>query len=498
MPRADGAGASPAMSRREALRSAALCAAGLALGRASAAGPWSAVSAGAGANGAGPLPCSVSIPGDRSHAPFRTSWNGCWTGDPRMVAHVRDAGDVSAALRFARREGFPVVVRSGGHSFAGASVGDGLVIDVSPMRAIATGSKTGIVDAGGGVRVGELEYGLFRRLGGRTVTLGSCASVGVSGLLLGGGFSAMSRVHGLTIDALDEVEAVLADGTVVVANERTNADLFWALRGGGAGFAVVTRMSFRTRAWSQAHAVTQHWRWDDGARVLERWSRWIESLPAGASSSLIWMTSGAAANSDVRTIVRSERGEVAAGRIADALSDAVGRKPKRSKQWCTDAPSARGEAPTSGPRTANGSMFGESSVSGTTAELIAERFRSRVESRGAGVEGTVMLLCNAFGGAVARIEPGATAFPHRRARFLAEVAAEWPAGRTDLDDSNRAWVRATVDGARAGFGGGSYVNYADPGMQGWREAYWGANLARLQAIRRAIDPTGVLAGKLSA
>jgi FAD/FMN-containing dehydrogenase len=143
-------------------------------------------------------------------------------------------------------------------------------------------------------------------------------------------------------------------------------------------------------------------------------------------------------------------------------------------------------------------MFGESSVSGTTAELIAERFRSRVESRGAGVEGTVMLLCNAFGGAVARIEPGATAFPHRRARFLAEVAAEWPAGRTDLDDSNRAWVRATVDGARAGFGGGSYLNYADPGMQGWRDAYWGANLARLQAIRRAIDPTGVLAGKLSA
>ena len=454
--------------------------------------------------GTSPLPCPVSRPGDPGHARFCTSWNGCFRAAPALVAHVRDAGDVAAALRFARDEGLAVAVRSGGHSFAGASVCDGVVIDVASMSGVAPTDRPGVVAAGGGVRVGALETALYRRFGGSTVTLGSCGSVGVSGLLLGGGFSAMSRVHGLTIDALDEVEAVLADGTVVVANDRSNADLFWALRGGGAGFAVVTRMLFRVRPWRQAHAVTQHWAWTAGARVLERWSGWIESLPEGASASLVWMTSGDARSSDVRTIVRTERGEAAARRVAASLAEAMGTAPRRTREWSTDAPAARGAEPANGPRTANASAFAEASIGAGAAGTMAEAFRARrggadagSSGTNAGAEGTAMLLCNAFGGAVAKVAPDATAFAHRRARFLAEFAAEWPSDRPDLDAANRAWVRSTSDAVRSSFGPGSYVNYADPGLRDWRAAYWGANLARLEGIKRAVDPRGALAAKVA-
>ena len=104
-----------------------------------------------------PLPCPISRLGDGGHEAFRTSWNGCWSANPRTVAHVRDSDDVAAALGWARGEGLPVTVRSGGHSFVGASVNDGLVIDMSGMRSVEAGPRAGLVRAMGGVRIGELE-----------------------------------------------------------------------------------------------------------------------------------------------------------------------------------------------------------------------------------------------------------------------------------------------------------------------------------------------------
>jgi FAD/FMN-containing dehydrogenase len=479
------------LSRRQWLRGAAAASACAALGA------WRRDSDAAPASRAALLPCPVSRPGDRGHAPFRTSWNGCWNGNPTTVAHVRDADDVAAALRWARAEGLPVTVRSGGHSFVGASVNDGLVIDLSALRAVEPGARAGCVRAMGGVRIGELESALHHRFGTRTMTVGSCSSVGVSGLLLGGGFGAMSRVHGLTVDALEEAEAVLADGTVATANEHEESDLFWALRGGGAGFAVVTRMEFRTRPWKPVHACTQHWTWEDGAHVLETWSRWIAALPDDAAASVVWMTSGDPSNSDVRTIVRSEGGADAAARLAESLAAELARTPRRVQAWSTKAPSVRPQMPSGGPRTANASAFAAGPVAADAASRVADALRAWRDGTVRGVEGTAMLLCNAFGGAVARVPADATAFAHRNACFLAEFAAEWPEGRRDLDAANRAWVRATADEVRSGFGPGSYVNYADPGLADWRRAYWGANLPRLQAIRAKLDPTGLLAGKIA-
>lgn len=229
--------------------------------------------------------------------------------------------------------------------------------------------------------------------------------------------------------------------------------------------------------------------------VLEAWSAWIDTLPAGTSASLVWTTTGTARSSEIRTIVRSERGAAHARRTAASLSAAIGAAPVRERAWSSRAPA---DAPTSrdaGPRSANASCFAAGPV---TAAASAQLAASMERRRSGGPEfggSTCMLICNALGGAVARVPAGATAFAHRNARFLAEFAAEWPAGASASDTANRAWVRTTADAARTALGQGAYVNYADAGLPHWRTAYWGANLSRLEAVKARVDPLRLLGGR---
>ena len=437
--------------------------------------------------------CPVSQPGDAPYDGFTASWNGCVRSSPVAVVHARTTADVASTVRWVRAEGVPLAVRSGGHSFVGDSTGDGVVLDLSGMDAIEPGESDGTVQVGGGVRNGTLGAALYHRMGQRTMTLGSCASVGMSGLVLGGGFNAMSRVHGLAIDALTEVELVLADGSIVQASAREHPELFWALRGGGGGFGVVTRMTFRHRPWTIAHSATLRWSFGAGATVLAEWSRWIDALPAGASSSLVWMTSGSPENSQVRVIVHTERGEAARDALVRSLRKAVSVAPSSERSTKSVPPAARPQLRASGPRSANASAFAAGDAKQEAIDALSAAFGKRVLP--GGCAGTAMLICNALGGAVARIAPDETAFAHRGARFIAEVAAEWDADRADLDAPNRAWVRSAIDAARPGLGLGAYVNYADAGLQDWRRAYWGANLVRLEAVKRSVDPGRIFSGK---
>jgi len=439
--------------------------------------------------------CPVSQPGDPRYGGFTASWNGCVRASPAAVVHAQTADDVASTVRWIRSEGVPLAVRSGGHSFVGDSTGDGVVLDLSGISTIESGATDGTVQVGGGVRNGPLGAALYHRMGHRTMTLGSCASVGMSGLTLGGGFNALSRVHGLAIDVLEEVELVLADGSIVLASAREHSDIFWALRGGGGGFGVVTRMTFRHRPWVPVHSTTVRWSFDAGPAVFAAWSRWIDALPAGASSSLVWITSGSAANSQVRVIVHSERSATARDALVRSLRAAVNIAPTSERSSASTPPAARHVLRASGPRSSNASALADGVAHPEAIDALSAAFSERV--RPGGCAGTAMLICNALGGAVASVAPDATAFAHRGARFIAEVAAEWEPDRADLDARNRAWVRATIDAARPGLGSGAYVNYADAGLRDWRRAYWGANLARLEEVKRVVDPARVFAGKQS-
>lgn len=444
--------------------------------------------------------CPVSTadsaaPAARSFDALRTSWNGCWAAKPIAIAHPRTEHEIARIVLWCRREQLPMRVRSGGHSFIGDSLSDGVIVDMTALGSIQPAARPECARIGGGALLGPVESALYHTLGRRTCTLGSCDSVGLSGLLLGGGVGLMSREHGLTIDALESARLVLPDGEIVEVDAGRRPELFWAIRGGGASFGILTEVVLRTRPWRSLHSVTQHWPWQQAAQVFRHWAEWIETLPPGSSASLVWMTSGTRGSSDIRTIVRSDRGMDEAERIAASLQAAMPAEESRRKARSSRPPAESCEIRASGPRSTNASSFADGSVGEATASRLSEAMDLRLKGGRDFGDGTCMMICNALGGAVARVPSESTAFAHRSARFLAEFAAEWTIDTARTREANGSWVRSTAGAARAGLGSGSYANYADASLADWRRAYWGANLPRLEQIKAQVDPTRFLGGR---
>ena len=218
-------------------------------------------------------------PGDADYDAARSLYNGMIDKRPALIVRCADAADVSAAVRFAGQHGLTVAVRGGGHNGAGlGSVDDGLVVDLSDMRGVQVDAARREVRVEGGcvwndVDAATAPYGL-------AVPTGFLSSTGVGGLTLGGGVGYLTRRFGLTIDSLLEVEMVLADGRFVVANAQENPDLFWAVRGGGGNFGVVTAFLFRGQeAGPTVYGGPIFWPLEYAADVMRQWRDLILSGP---------------------------------------------------------------------------------------------------------------------------------------------------------------------------------------------------------------------------
>ena len=195
---------------------------------------------------------------------------------PSAVAYVSGAHDVATALAFARRFGVPVTSRSGGHSYAGWSSGSGLILDVGKLGTVSASS--GQATVGAGARLIDVYTGLADQ--GVTIPAGSCPTVGVAGLTLGGGVGVTGRAYGLTCDSLTGAEVVTADGTIRQVGADQDADLFWALRGGGGGnFGVVTSLSYRTHPAVECAYAFLTWNWSQARDVIRAWQQWAPSAP---------------------------------------------------------------------------------------------------------------------------------------------------------------------------------------------------------------------------
>jgi FAD/FMN-containing dehydrogenase len=184
------------------------------------------------------------VPGDRGYDEARAVYNGMVDKHPAVIVRCRDTADVVACVRFARKHEMEIAVRGGGHSAAGLGVGDGaLIIDLSLLRSTTVDPTAHTVRVDAGCTWGDVDHATVAF--GMAVPSGFIASTGVAGLTLGGGIGYLSRRFGLTVDSLLGADVVLADGTFVTATEHSHPDLFWALRGGGGNFGVVTSFTFR-------------------------------------------------------------------------------------------------------------------------------------------------------------------------------------------------------------------------------------------------------------
>jgi FAD/FMN-containing dehydrogenase len=251
---------------------------------------------------------------------------------PRAVVRCAGPGDVAAALRHARRQAIHATARSGGHCFAGRSSTDGIVLDVSPMRAVEVSG--GVATVGAGARLGDLYDALDRH--GVTIAAGCGPTVGIAGLTLGGGHGILGRRHGLTCDQLLAAEVVLADGRVVVCDERRDPDLFWALRGAGGGqFGVVTSLVLRTVPAPVVTTFAVTWPAAAAVAVVADWQEWAPDAPDGVHAA-----AQLAASEDVaQPLSVSVGGTVLAGEGTTAalvreLVDRVGAEPESTSWTC--------------------------------------------------------------------------------------------------------------------------------------------------------------------
>ena len=228
-------------------------------------------------------------PEDAKYADARKVYNAMIDRKPRLIAQCADVADVMAALRFARDNQMRVSIRGGGHNAGGLGVcDDGLVIDLSPIKYVRVDPATRTVRVGGGCLWSDVDHATHAF--GLAVPSGILSSTGVGGLTLGGGLGHLSRKCGLTIDNLLSADVVLADGTFVVASAEEHSDLFWALKGGGGNFGVVTSFLFQAHHVHTVCAGPMLWEMDQAAAVMKWYREFIVKAPEEMNGFFAFMT----------------------------------------------------------------------------------------------------------------------------------------------------------------------------------------------------------------
>jgi FAD/FMN-containing dehydrogenase len=436
----------------------------------------------------------VFRPGDAGYRVHTSVFNERHQHRARPVAVLvaADAGDVATAVRWARDRGVPIVARSGGHSFAGYSLNDGLVVDLSRLSLVTADGSTGLVTVGGGARVGHLYNGM--RPYEMAISAGTNPLVGVAGLTLGGGADFTSRALGLTADALVATTVVLADGSVVTCDEREHADLFWACRGGGGGnFGINVSFTFQAEPVPDVATCQLTWGWEHAVDVLDVVQRVLPDAPDEFCVRLGVSTYGpdavAAAGRRVVTLVAQLLGPSDDLRdlVAPGLAVAEPATASFADRTFWEAKGSTVHA-TSGGHFALKCNYATRpvAVDGLAAMVDGvERWPGSGNPDGGGVG------MFSWGGRINRTPPDATAFAHRDTLFLVSMDTSWTG---DDDPATVADNVRWLDGLHAAMAdhlsAASYQNFVDPDLGDWQAAYYGGNYRRLVEVKQAYDPDG--------
>jgi FAD/FMN-containing dehydrogenase len=429
-------------------------------------------------------------PGEEGYEEARRVWNGAIDRHPALIARCAGADDVVEAVRFARERELPVTVRGGGHAVAGHAVCDGgLMIDLSLMKAVEVDPEARTARAAGGLLWRELDAATQQH--GLATTGGIISHTGIGGLTLGGGFGHLMRRHGLTVDNLLAVELVTADGERLRVDAASEPELFWGLRGGGGNFGVATAFEYRLHPVGPlVLGGPMFWGLDDAPAVLRVLRELAPAAPDELGISISIMPAPPMPflapeqfGKPVIGLVLAWMGDFAAGERAIAplrevgrpLADVVRPVPYPALQSMLDGGAPHG-------RHYYWKAHRLPALSDATIDVFCER-ASAFTSPFAQINGW------AVGGAVSRVDPGATAVGERETGFELSFAVGWPPSDPD-GERHRAWSRAGSEALR-GESAGIYANFiSDEGSAGVEAAY-GARLARLTAVKDRYDPDNV-------
>jgi FAD/FMN-containing dehydrogenase len=421
---------------------------------------------------------------DPTYDEARTVFYGGIDRRPAFIVRPKGASDVSRVVSLARESGLELAVRSGGHSLAGHSTTDGgIVLDLSQMKRLEIDLAGRTAWAQTGLTAGEYTTAVGAH--GLATGFGDTGSVGIGGITLGGGIGYLVRKHGLTIDSLLAAEIVTADGTLLCTDAETHPDLFWAIRGGGGNFGVATRFQFRLH---QVDAIL------GGMLILPATPDTIASFVAEADAAPAELSTIATvmvappmpffpAEAHGQLVIMAMMvyaGDIDAGERTIARFRAIARpvadmvRPMRYPDiYRPDA----GEHPVGSTRT----LFLDA-LDRSVAQTIIEHLRASTAPMAAAE-------IRVLGGAMARVSTEATAFAHRRARIMVNVAARYK--RPDEAVVHEPWLTDFAAALRPS-GGGAYVGFlGDEGRARVRDAYPGATGQRLAEVKRRYDPSNL-------
>jgi FAD/FMN-containing dehydrogenase len=428
---------------------------------------------------------------DRRHADYdaaRALYNGMIDKRPLAIARCADVADVMAAVNFGRERGLLIAIRGGGHNGPGlGSCDDGLVIDLSAMKGVRVDPSRGTVRVEAGCTSGDVDHATHAF--GLAVPFGIVSTTGVAGLTLGGGTGYLTRKHGLTIDNLIEADVVLADGTFVTASATEHPDLFWALRGGGGNFGVVTSFVFQAHPVSSVFAGPVFWLAKDAKAVM---SAYRDFLPSSPEELGLFVGLKTVPRTDpfpkeywgqrVCAVIGAFNGSAEDG--ARAMAPLIAAVPPPIFNWMSQMPFP-----------AINALFDPLLPKGLqwywkgdfVKALPDEAIDTHIAQAGAAPSDLSLMHLYPIDGAVHRVAPDATPWGGRDATWSMVIAGIDP--DPHQADALKSWGRGYWKAIHPFNMEGAYVNFMmDDEASGRLQASYGGNYARLAAVKAAYDP----------
>lgn len=427
------------------------------------------------------------LPGDAAYDDARAIWNGMIDRRPAAIVRCAGAEDVQHAVRFAAAHELLVSVKGGGHNIAGNAVCDGgLMIDLSPMRAVTVDAAARVAVVQPGCTLADVDAETQKS--GLATPLGINSTTGIAGLTLGGGFGWLSRKHGMTVDNVRSMDVVTADGDLLRASADENPELFWALRGGGGNFGVVTSFELQLHPVGPEvlSGLIVH-PFDDAAGVLRRYREFVADAPDDLA---VWVVVRKAPplpflpeawhGREVVVLAAFYAGDMEEGErllkplreYGNPIADVVGPHPYAGWQQAFDpllTPGARN--------------YWKSH----DFDALSDGFLDTVvEHAGRLPSPHTEIFIGQLGGAINRVAAGDTAYAHRDVEFIMNVHGRWE--DAVQDEAGIGWARSLFEEAAPFAKGSVYVNFmtADEGTR--VAAAYGENYARLAELKRRYDP----------
>lgn len=426
--------------------------------------------------------CLLFQPGDKAYDRYLPVYNLRTASRPALRAVCRSTKAVAGIVAWIRRHDLPFAVRSGGHSYEGYCNSTSVVIDLRHLDQIALDSHSKVVTIGAGAALGSI-YTYLRDKGVAFVG-GSCPTVAAGGHVLGGGYGLLARAHGLACDSLRSLVMIDAQARTVVASPSQNADLFWASRGAGGGaLGIATEFNIQTHAL--AHVVTFVAVWSlpkaRAAKVIDAWQRWAPGAPDAITCLL--KVGKASGNKIMLRCVGQSTGAMA--ELRRELENLTAVEP------VSQPLNLRERSFFEAVDYFAGSWSYESLFTKEKSDYALRLSQNGLDTMLDGLlqrpVGRLIVILNAYGGAINRLADDETAFPHRRTvGFLLHYYSQWASSSSTA--SRLRDMSAFHSAMRPHVSGGAYVNYCDSDLVNWERAYWADNLPRLKAVKRTYDP----------